>query len=388
MRVIYYTSANFMDSALETIQLIKKKHEVHLIIEVTPFSQHATIIQIESLAGKKLISKPEEVLSHDQMALFNSYFEGLASVHFVVHKNKRGFSPLSMINALKVGRFMRSIGFDIIHLDNISQRILALAPFLSKKKMIVTLHDPLPHTGEESWKIKVRDKYFISSASGFMFYSKFSRDTFVKLHPQVKAPSYAILLQPCSFMRHYLSTNTVPNHAVLFWGRLSTYKGIDILLHAIPLVLKRFPDQQFIIAGKPSFDFKMDDSLLRPIAKNVTFIPDYLSLSAVAALIQQSKFLVCPYRDATQSGVLTTAFALGKTAVVSDVGSFREYLENEVNGLIALPEPASFADSVISALEHDHYLALEKNVQVQYSDAKKKGLAATLDLAYENALNN
>ena len=70
--------------------------------------------------------------------------------------------------------------------------------------MVITLHDPMPHSGEESWKINVRNKYFIKAASSFLFYSGFSRDTFVDMHPELKAPSYHIQLQPCSFARYFM----------------------------------------------------------------------------------------------------------------------------------------------------------------------------------------
>ena len=67
-----------------------------------------------------------------------------------------------------------------------------------------------------------------------------------------------------------------------------------------------YPDVKLIVAGGGEFCF--DDSLYKNldyIEFRHRFIPD----TELIDLIKHCKFMVCPYTDATQSGVIMSAFA-------------------------------------------------------------------------------
>jgi glycosyltransferase involved in cell wall biosynthesis len=53
-------------------------------------------------------------------------------------------------------------------------------------------------------------------------------------------------------------------------------------------------------------------------------IDRYLSNSDAAALFRSASVVVCPYRDATQSGVVLSAFAFGVPVIASAVGGLPE----------------------------------------------------------------
>ena len=57
--------------------------------------------------------------------------------------------------------------------------------------------------------------------------------------------------------------------------------------------------------------------------------------------------IICPYRDATQSGVVLTAFAFGVPVVASAVGGLVEYVEHGRTGLVVPPgDVPALADAV------------------------------------------
>ena len=63
--------------------------------------------------------------------------------------------------------------------------------------------------------------------------------------------------------------------------------------------------------------------------------------------MQRASFVVCPYTDATQSGVVMTAYEFEKPVIASDVGSFREYIFDQETGLIVPPkEPKELARAI------------------------------------------
>lgn len=386
MKVAYYTSAYFIDSAIETIQSIKGKVSLHLYIEVSEISKKSTILNIESIESFNFIEDAEKVLGPEQWTKFKPYFEGITMVKFIVHKNSKSLSIGSFFSAMKLGKYFQKMNFDIMHFDNISQRSFGLYPFLNKTKLVITLHDPKPHTGENSWKTFLKFNLFIPKAKAFILYAEFSKTLLKKVFPKVNVPINCIQLLPFSFMRNYLPKEKISDNSILFFGRLSPYKGIDLLLNAIPLILEKYPNQQFVVAGSTSYDFKFDEVLISKIKNNVTIINKYLSLEEIATLIDKSAFVVCPYRDATQSGVLSTTFAFGKTAIVSNVGSFSEYIKDGINGLISEPETIDLAKKIMQAIEHDYYKQLEANVISSYSSKKLEEFGNVILSTYENAL--
>ena len=54
-------------------------------------------------------------------------------------------------------------------------------------------------------------------------------------------------------------------------------------------------------------------------------------------LCQRAAVVACPYVDASQSGVVLTAFALGTPVVTSAVGGLPEYVEHGETGLLVPP---------------------------------------------------
>lgn len=387
MVVIYYTSTSFMDVILETIQSIKHRVTLHVVIEISTQNKNATIINVNSLEGLNAIEDPEKVLGKEQWELFKPYFEGVASVKFVVHQKKQSLSWHSLQVAYKLGKYLKKLKADIFHFDTISPRAIGLFPYLTTKKVVIALHDPVPHPGEDNWREDVPIYVFFRLAKAFVFYSDYATGEFKKYYPKVKAPLCTIKLQPYTFLTYYKKPDVAAKKGhILFFGRLSYYKGIDILVDAIPSVLASFPDEKFIIAGKPVFGYEVDLSGLSDHKDHVEVISRFLSTEELVSLIEGAKCIVCPYREATQSGVVMSAFAVGKPVIATNVGSFAEFIEDGKNGLLADPNAASLAEKIKEALHNNHYLALESGVASGHPDEARAKNGENLVKAYESAL--
>lgn len=367
--VVYYTSTSFLDVIIETIQSIKHQVKLHVVIEIAQSSKNSTIINVGELENKATIEKPEKLLGKAKWEELKPYFEGVASVEFVVQKNKRAFSFETLKTAFRLGKYLKKYKADVIHFDSISTCAIGLYLYARTKKVFIAIHDPAPHSGEASWREKVPKKIFFALAKGFFFYSAFAESQFKNNFAKINTPLYTVKLQPYTFVKTYLTKPNVEPDYVLFFGRLSYYKGIDILLKAIPEVLKKIPQQKFIIAGKPDYDFKLDETLFQNVKANISLVEKFLTTEELVHLIQAAQFVVCPYRDATQSGVVMTTFAVGKPVVATNVGSFSEYINDDVNGLLSDPTSESIAEKIIYALENKHFKTLENNVVSDYSAA-------------------
>ena len=132
----------------------------------------------------------------------------------------------------------------------------------------------------------------------------------------------------------------------------------------MPEVFREFPDEQLIIAGKRHPGFDINDNFLNTYRNNITLIEKHIPNDELATLIKQAKFIVCPYKDATQSGVLMTAFGLNTPVIATNVGSFPEFIQDNVNGLLVPPsDPQQLAEGMRFALRNEHYKTLAQNIK-------------------------
>lgn len=360
--VVYYTHTYFLDATLETIQSIKNDVELHLVIELAPESRNSTVVNVDKIDHFNTLEPVEKVLDYVKWLQLSPYFSGVASVQFLIHKHKKSLSFKSLLVARTAGKWIKKLKPDIIHFDTISLRAIGLFPFILFIKSFITIHDPVPHSGEDSWKQRLVKFIFFPISNGFFFYSNFANKQFSAKYPSSHIPISVLRLQPYTFIKQYTDNiDVISDQYILFFGRISKYKGIDILLEAIPLVLKSFPNQKFLIAGKCD-GFYVDKILSNKYINNIIFINSYLDLEDLATCILNSKFIVCPYRDATQSGVLMTTNSLGKTTVATNVGAFPEYITDGYNGLLVRPDAFDLANTIIKALNNNYYKQLEPNV--------------------------
>jgi starch synthase len=121
---------------------------------------------------------------------------------------------------------------------------------------------------------------------------------------------------------------------VLLFGKIKPYKGIDIFLKASHIARKKLGSKfKAIIAGKGDISY-LDPLISDYDNEYIQIINRYIPDSEISMLFRKAKFLVLPYTDASQSGIIPLAYTFSKPVIVSDVGSITEYVENGITGLI------------------------------------------------------
>jgi len=366
MTVVYYIQVAFLDTCVEVVKVLKKHVNLHVLIEITPHGKNLTILDVQRIPKDKTLVHPSEILTEKAYEHMQTYFDGVASVHFVVHPHPTGFSYSTFQTNFRVWKYIKQFKPDIFHFETVSLRAIGLLPFLRAfKNVCITIHDPLPHTGENTWKMWLPRKFFfhLPVKTRYLFYSKFAKKQFEEHYKKIKHPKMVLQMAPYSYLSQFLSNKNVKKKHILFFGRLSAYKGIDELLKAMPAVFKEFPDEQLIIAGKKVPGYVMDEEIISKYKNNITLIEKHIPPEELVDLIQHAKFVVCPYKDATQSGVLMTAFGLKTPVIATNVGSFPEFIEDDVNGLLVPGDDApKLGEQICYALRNDHYKTFVQNI--------------------------
>jgi glycosyltransferase involved in cell wall biosynthesis len=129
----------------------------------------------------------------------------------------------------------------------------------------------------------------------------------------------------------------------LFFGLLRPYKGLDTLLSA----WSGIRDAELWIVGRPRMDIS---SLEADAPAGVRFVPRFVADDELPAYFRRANVVVLPYSRTERfdfSGVLATALAFEKPAIVSDIGGFSEVAELGAARLV----PPGDAQALREALE-------------------------------------
>jgi glycosyltransferase involved in cell wall biosynthesis len=130
---------------------------------------------------------------------------------------------------------------------------------------------------------------------------------------------------------------------VLFCGRLAWQKGPDILVEAIPAILRRYPSSRFVFVG----DGDMRDTLESRtrqlgVAHAVRFL-GHRNGDELVHLYKLAEVVCVPSRNEPFGIVVLEAWSANKPVIASQSGGPAEYVQHEVNGLKIYPNPDSVA---------------------------------------------
>lgn len=242
---------------------------------------------------------------------------------------------------------------DIIHIDwqlekyeNIL-RLLRLA-----KKKIMTVHDPFQHVGVMLKELneKRRIKCF-KWADKLILLNKKQVDDFSSYYDIPKNKIELSKLGIYNSFSHVKAEHIkVSSKYILYFGCICEYKGVDDLLEAMKLVNLAHPEIKLIIAGSGEFYFNIKPYIN---LEYIEFRHRYIGIAELKALVENALFTVCPYKEATQSGVIQTAFALNCPVVATNVGALSEMIENGITGrLVPLKDRQLLSNEIIYVLDN------------------------------------
>jgi glycosyltransferase involved in cell wall biosynthesis len=141
-----------------------------------------------------------------------------------------------------------------------------------------------------------------------------------------------------------------PRRRVITVANLRREKGHDTLIAAIPQVIERRPDTEFVFVGDGPLRQELQDAVAeRGLGSQVTFLGERRD---VAALLAQSDVFVLPSRsEACPNGILE-AMAAGLPTVACRVGGIPELVVANSTGILVEPDqPEALATALLDVLE-------------------------------------
>lgn len=328
MKIAYIGKIQLSDADLSYLNAAQKLSDITYIIEVTPRFMKGPAYNIGKIYPHSGVFKATEAYPE-----FEKYSRIIDVDKFYVVNTCGKFWQLKAFwtNFLLLLFLIRN-KFDVIHLTwpaNVYEFII----YMLKRKIILTVHDPFPHTGLDTRIVRLRRKVAFRCVPHFIILNKAQREKFLSFY---HLPSSAVIDSRLSCYT-YLNMveqdmTTVPEQKyILFAGKISKYKGVEYLLEAMKKVHDTFPDIKLVVAGGGKYHFDISEYAALPyIDIRNRFIPD----EELVALMNKTQFMVCPYTDATQSGVIMSSFTFGTPVIATRVGGLPEMLGNGKYGML------------------------------------------------------
>jgi glycosyltransferase involved in cell wall biosynthesis len=256
---------------------------------------------------------------------------------------------------------------DVIHvqfLPMLTSRLpldLRFVEFCQRRgsKVVLTVHDLMPHDTGEAHKAKVAALYAMVDA--MICHSDTIR---ARLTAEFNVPEAKVSVIPHGPFFYDLppaGSNDVlrefelePGKLMVLWqGIIFPYKGVDLLLKAWQQVELK-SDAWLVVAGTgaPELLEQIRAQVAELGLKRVKLHFRFISTEELVALYRAADVVVYPYRAITTSGALATGLALGKTIVASDLPVFRELLTDGENARLVPPlDSASLGAAVVELIE-------------------------------------
>lgn len=166
--------------------------------------------------------------------------------------------------------------------------------------------------------------------------------------------------------RNTTERNSERNKELLFFGMIRHYKGLDVLLRAMPAVLEKHPDARLRVVGEPfyakqrGFDRFLDHEsnpldLIQELGLGHAVETDlrYVGNEEIPQIFSRAAVCVFPYRAATQSGVVAVAYGYNVPVIVTRVGGLPDVVVEGQSGFLCEPgNIQDLAEKIIAFLDH------------------------------------
>ena len=256
-------------------------------------------------------------------------------------------------------RYINKIKPDVIHIQESGNIFFIFAlPFIKRYPIVSTNHDVKPHLGfEKGVKSSIREikrKIVTGCSNKIIVHGGYLKNIAISyLH--IKAEDiYVIPHGEFSIFGKWSEKRNVSEeqNAILFFGTIGKYKGLDYLITAEPIISRAIPKLKIVIAGRGEYFQECEKRMVNKerFECHNRFIPN----EEVPELFQRASVVVLPYIDASQSGVIPIAYAFKKPVVVTNVGSIPEVVNDGKTGFIVPPRDSkALADAIIKLLKDD-----------------------------------
>ena len=157
------------------------------------------------------------------------------------------------------------------------------------------------------------------------------------------------------------------DRVLLFFGYVRRYKGLHVLLQAMPTVLKSLPVRLLVVGEFYDDEAKYKDKIASlGLGGSVSVRSDYVPNDEVRTYFSACDVVLLPYTSATQSGIAQIAYHFDKPVIATDVGGLAEVVKDGETGFVSAPnDPEALAQSILRFYRENREDEFDRNVSLE-----------------------
>jgi glycosyltransferase involved in cell wall biosynthesis len=241
---------------------------------------------------------------------------------------------------LRLAGLLRGLRPELVHVTEVFPPALVAARIAGVRRLLVTHHTPeLPRRDNPAGRIWLRLGWAMRPTVIYTSEADRARDG--------RRPSSVI---PLGVDLARFGARPVPAGVLVGnVARLAEQKGHRTLLEAVPRVLERHPETQFVIAGEGELRAELE-RLAAPFGEHVVFLGE---VSEIPELLASLAVFAFPSLYEGFSVAVVEAQAAGVPVVATPVGAIREtVVDGETGYLVAVGDAAALAERIVHVLDH------------------------------------
>lgn len=290
----------------------------------------------------------------------------------------RIINSVNPVSWFKTANYIKSLNADLVIFDwwnpffGPSHRVISsLIKSKYKNKIIFITENVISH--EARFIDKFLTKLGLKNANAFVALSNVVEDT-LKSFTDKKIYKSALPIYDCYNLDSDLNVNNEKSKLgfenddfiILFFGYVRKYKGLNILIDAMPEIIKSIPNAKLLIVGefydKPDSYLEQIKSLV--LNDSIKVVQKFVPNEDVGIYYSVADIVVLPYLSATQSGVLNIAYGFQKPVIVTDVGGLAEdVIENETGYIVKPNAPNEISNAVKIFYKDKNNIDFKTNIQ-------------------------
>lgn len=243
-------------------------------------------------------------------------------------------------------------------------------------RCVIECHNVFPHERNPLDSLLIM--FALSAADHLITHSRKDREDLLAI-----VPGKEVSVSPLPVLDVFAGggASSRSGRTILFFGKVRKYKGLEVLLAAMPRVLAKI-DCTLIVAGEFYDSLDKYRQLLREyrIEHRVHIDDRYVPNEEVPSIFQRADVLVLPYVSASQSGVARIAFSNALPVIASRAGGLSEEIKENVNGLLfPSGDPDALAEQIVSYFTNNLGPVFSENILKAAADQSTRRLGDVVE---------